>query len=852
MYYKPLYIILVFSCMTVFSGCAVRPSGPAREVVQDTIAIEDDLAIRRSRFSPRGAYNPERTKVFDLVHTKLQVSFDWQKQHLLGLATVTLRPWFYAQDTLRLDARGFDIHAVNMVGQGGAQPLWYRYDSEVITMALGRTYNRTENVTVEIDYTAKPNELPEGGSAAITSDKGLYFINPLGNDPNKPRQIWTQGETQANSAWFPTIDSPNQRCTQEMYITVDTNFTTLSNGTLVYSRTNKGGTRTDYWEQKLPHAPYLFMMAVGEFAIVKDSWEGMEVNYYVEPPYAQHAKAVFGNTPEMLTFFSNRLGVRYPWAKYSQIVVRDYVSGAMENTTASVFMEALQIDDREILDTDWDYIIAHELFHQWFGDLVTTESWANLPLNEAFANYSEYLWAEYKKGRLEADHHNMVERMQYLDEAQTKQVPLIRYYYTNREDMFDSHSYAKGGRVLHMLRKYVGDEAFFESLKVYLTQNKFKDVEVHNLRLAFEEVTGQDLNWFFNQWFMEGGHPELQVEHTYTGNQLQLTVRQVQDTSLAPTYKMPLDVEVWVNDQKRIFPIVVDKNRQSFTFDLPSAPQAVVFDAEQQLLAVIEHNKSVEEYIEQYKRSDKFQARFDALNALEAHMERAEVENTILIALNDSSDHIREHALDLLAKMEPDRFETVRNRIMQIAIRDPKSTVRATAVQLLGANPDAASMEIFARAMQDRSYLVAASGLSAYLEHAGDEGDKLKAINQFKELTNKNVIAVVADYFSSAGQGSPEAYNWFVHKLQGAQPEIKYYMLQYLGKYLLNANPQEQEKGAKVLEEIARNDANYIARFGAYQALSLLVDMEGVEDIRKDIRDKEQDPKVIRLFNMIP
>lgn len=849
---KSSYSILVLAlCLHVFTGCKIQqnPTTATPEAVQEQIA--DDIVVPNTIITSKGPYNPERTKVFDLLHTKLEVRFDWQKQHLLGTATVTLRPWFYPQQKLELDAKGFDIHAVNIIENNRASKAPYTYDGKVIAIQLDKMYSRTEDITVEIDYTAKPNSLPTGGSEAITSDKGLYFINPTGEDPSKPRQIWTQGETQANSAWFPTIDSPNQRCTQEMYITVDTNFTTLSNGTLVYSRTNGNGTRTDYWEQNLPHAPYLFMMAVGEHAIVKDSWNGMEVNYYVEPAYAPYAKAIFGNTPEMLTFFSQKLGVKYPWAKYSQIVVRDYVSGAMENTTASIFMEALQVDDRELLDNNWDDIIAHELFHQWFGDLVTTESWANLPLNESFANYSEYLWQEYKYGRAEADYHAMNEELQYLSEAQTKQEPLIRYHYQDREDMFDSHSYAKGGRVLHMLRKYVGDDAFFASLKYYLEQNKFKDVEIHNLRLAFEEVTGEDLNWFFNQWFLRPGHPQLRVEHKYNAGQLWLKVWQTQDSLATPIYKLPLQIETWIGEQKNLFPVIVTEAYQEFTIPLERKPEVILFDAEQQLLGTVDHPKTQAEFMAQFIKSNKFQARFDALDSLAAHIDKPEVEQLVIKALSDSSWVIRELALSIFNVHTPSAYSKVKEQITQLAISDPKSAVRAAAIQVLENFPAPENTEIYKAGMQDKSYMVNAVALDTYLRVVEDESEKDEQIRKFKDSKNKDIISVVADYF--AEQASPKDYNWFEERINSSNPEIRFLVVHNFGTYLLKTESEQIKlAGAKLLEKMAKDDPSYYVKFSAYQALGLLIDLPQVKEKREKIKQEEMDPKLKRLYDLVP
>ena len=274
---------------------------------------------------PTTPVRPAATILTDLLDTKLDIRFDWAKQQLIGVATVSVRPHFYSQNQLVLDAKGFDIKNVRLLTKGKEKTLNYTYDKRRLIIALDHQYTRTEPYQVRISYVAKPNELAAGGSAAITSDKGLYFINPLGTDKNKPRQIWTQGETEANSCWFPTIDKPNQRMTQEITMTVDAQYKTLSNGLLISSKTNTDGTRTDVWKQSLPAAPYLTMIAVGDFAVVTDKWCDKEVSYYVEPRFEKTARAVFGRTPAMMEFFSTQLAIAFPWEKYSQVAVYDFV-----------------------------------------------------------------------------------------------------------------------------------------------------------------------------------------------------------------------------------------------------------------------------------------------------------------------------------------------------------------------------------------------------------------------------------------------------------------------------------------------------------------------------------------------
>ncbi|MDC0339312.1 M1 family metallopeptidase, partial [Flavobacteriales bacterium] len=459
----------------IFSGLLTFSCTPKKQI-QETSSIENIIEEEEEEPAMRKHYNPSEKRVNDLLHTKLKVSFDWENQQLNGEAYLTLRPYFYATDSLTLDAKAMDIHSVRENDEK-AMELAYTYDGQFLRIKLPKEYKRTEQYNIYIKYTAKPEEVKQEGSSAISDAKGLYFINHDGADKNKHMEIWTQGETEASSAWFPTIDSPNEKTTEEIYMTVQDKYTTLSNGLLVESTPNENGTRTDYWKMEQPHSPYLFMMAVGEFEIVKDTWRKkdsseIEVNYYVEKKFEPHARAIFGKTPKMIEHFSELLGVEYPWSKYSQVVVRDYVSGAMENTSATIHGEFLYQTKREIIDGGNESIIAHELFHHWFGDLVTCESWANLPLNESFANYSQFLWDDFEYGRMEADMNAYGEMEGYfLSAQQGGHVDMIRFDYQSKEDMFDGHSYNKGGRILNMLRSYVGDEAFFASLKLYLTKN---------------------------------------------------------------------------------------------------------------------------------------------------------------------------------------------------------------------------------------------------------------------------------------------------------------------------------------------------------------------------------------------
>ena len=842
------YFLAFLSLFTACKSAEIPQEGRQQEpdTTTEVASLFDSAALQmQPEIRSYKDYRATPTRLHDLVHTKLEVGFDWEQQRLNGIATLELVPHFYPQSELVLDAKGFDIHQVRMLKGAQKIPLRYEYDGEKIVIQLDKEYTRNQNYFVQIDYTAKPNERELGGSQAITSDKGLYFINPLGEDPDKPRQIWTQGETEANSAWFPTIDAPNQRSTQEMYITVNNRFKTISNGTLVSSTLQNDSIRTDYWKMDKSHAPYLFMMAIGEFAQVDDEWNGIEVDYFVEPEYEKYAKAIFGNTPEMLTFFSEKLGYPYPWDKYAQVVVRDYVSGAMENTTASIFMEALQVDDRELLDDNWDYIIAHELFHQWFGDLVTTESWSNLPLNEAFATYSEYLWSEYKYGEEAAAHTLMKEAASYFSEAETKQVDLIRFYYDDKEDMFDNHSYAKGGRILHMLRKYVGDEAFFASLQRYLKKNEYQPVEVHDLRLAFEEVTGEDLNWFFNQWFLDSGHPVLEVEEEYKNGQLVLKVRQQQNFNTTPLYKLPLYVDVFTNGDRQRFAIEITEPYQEFELEVGADPELVIFDAEEQLLAEITHEKTPEEYRYQYLHGEHYISRYKALEKIvEAGVTEKENKDILLAALEDQSYYIRRLAIGAFDEYAGPDKAAIEARIAKL-VKDEKSLVRADALNVLATLNPAAYQEQFRKGLEDRAYSVIAASIYGYSKT--DAKDKSVLFEKYGNVDNADVSLALADYYIQNKEAN--RYDWFKSKLKSQKGSDLYYFLNYFGQYVNDQPLEVVEDAAKILEKYAKNDPAYYVRYSAFTALALLEKLPNLNEKLKEIAAQEEDPRVKQAYS---
>ena len=684
-------------------------------------------------------YRATPEKINDMVHTKLDARFDYSKSQLIGKAWITLKPHFYSTDSLLLDAKGMDIKQVAMVKAGKNTPLKYTYDGLALNIDLDRKYKGGEEYTIYVDYIAKPDEFQAKGSAAITDAKGLYFINPRGEEKDKPTQIWTQGETEATSVYVPVIDKPNQKTTQEFILTVPAKYVTLSNGKLASQKSNTDGTRTDHWKMEQPHAPYLFFIGVGDYNIVKDSYKGKEVSYYVEKEYAPVARRIFGNTPEMMQYFSTITGIDFPWVKYGQIVGRDYVSGAMENTTATLHQESAYQDARELTDENrWEDVIAHELFHQWFGDLVTTESWSNLTLNESFANYSEYLWREYKYGKDAADEHSYNDMQGYLGSG-SEQKDLVRFNYHDKEDMFDAVSYNKGGRILHMLRNFVGDSAFNRAMNLFLNTNRYKAAEAHQLRLAFEEVTGKDLNWFFNQWYFSSGHPNLDIAYSYDGAKKQAVVIVKQTQQSDKVFQLPVAVDVWNGGNKTRYNVWVDNKADTFTFAAPTRPDLVNFDADKTLLAQKSENKSLDEYTHQYRYGNYLDRR-EAVDAALKAQDQQKAVALLTMAMNDKYHGLRSYTISNLDLTKQPVRTTAEPVLAKLAQSDPKRLVKAAAIGRLGEYFDAKYIPLFKSAINDSSYSVAGNALAAL-----SELDSVQAYNEAKRLAATPVKGKLAD-----------------------------------------------------------------------------------------------------------
>ncbi len=554
----------------------------------------------------------------DIVHIALTLQLDIAQQSLRGTCATTVRAVQEAVSGLTLDAVDLQIAQVR---QAGGATLPYDYDGQRLRVTFPEPLQRGAPATVEVDYGVTKPRL------------GLYFITPDAAYPHKPVQVWSQCQDEDARYWFPCFDAPNEKATTEMTVTVPQPYFVLSNGTLLSTtRDEAAGTITYHWLQDQPHSTYLMTLVVGEFSERTEMVDGLPVQWYVTPGREDDGQRAFGDTPEMVRFFSQRLGVPYPWNKYAQIAVSDFVFGGMENTTATTQTDLTLHDARAHLDFSSNGLVAHELAHQWFGNLLTCKHWSHAWLNEGFATYFDALFHEHHKGTDEFRYYMYQNAKAYFrEDAEHYRRPIVANLYKEPIDLFDHHLYEKGSLVLHMLRYMLGDTAFWDSLQQYVTANRHQVVETVDLERAIETATGRNLQAFFQQWIYKGGHPEYQVEFAWDDATriATVTIRQQQQTGTehgveTPLFDMPVTLlfalpEGEVAPAERepsAFPLRVHEQLHTFHIALPAKPRWMSFDPGNWILKKLQLKAPKDMLIAQLQHDPDVMGRIYAAEAL--------------------------------------------------------------------------------------------------------------------------------------------------------------------------------------------------------------------------------------------
>jgi len=563
-----------------------------------------------------------RSKDYDLQHSKVALRFDVAQKKVIGDVTHTVSILRPGTDKVAFDSVGLQIQSVT-VNKAAAK---FDTTDAKLNVTLPKAAKAGDKFDVEIKYEGKPN-------------KGLYFILPDKFYPNRPAQIWTQGESEDTRYYLPTYDYPNDRLTTETILTVPAEWTTVSNGKLISVTDAGNGSKTWTWRESQPSSTYLFTVVAGELAQVKDTWRNIPVTYYAPKDRGDRLVPNYSRTPTMIDLFSKKLGVDYPWEKYSQAMVDEFVAGGMENSSATT-NTASSLNSPQIaseLVTDEDGLISHELGHQWFGDLVTTKDWGNIWLNEGFATFMETIWIESHFGKEQADYERWEAAHGWFAQTNLFSKPIVRFDFDDSSE-FDGNAYTKGGWVLYMLRRQLGEQQFYAGLQHYLQVNRGKNVVTADLIKAIEEATNQNVDQFFNQWVYGAGAPKFEVSYTYDDAKKQVLLKVKQTQKLegrVGLFRVPADVEITNATGPKLYPVVVSKDSETFPFPSQSAPEMVLFDKGGQILKSVAFKKEKKELLYQLKNATELADRADAVTALG----KLKNDDEVAAALGDTLQH---------------------------------------------------------------------------------------------------------------------------------------------------------------------------------------------------------------------
>jgi len=776
--------------------------------------------VQRALLGRPARYAPDRP--FDATHVRLDLDVDLRRKTLSGTCETTVRARRSGVRRLEFDCVDLKVSRVEADGR----PVRFKLKDGRLSVALPRELSESAEARILFRY------------RVVNPEAGLHFVR-------KPEQMWSQSQPEDARRWFPCHDSPHAKVTSEVRARVPAGFRAVSNGVLV-DQSSAGGRETWHWKMNRPHSIYLITLVVGRFSEIEEDWDGIPVVYYCEKGREDDARRGFGKTAKALKFFSEKTGVRYPYPRYAQVAVAEY-PGGMEHTTCTTQTDACLIDRRAGLDHDLDLLVAHELAHQWFGDLVTCAEWPHAWLNEGFATYFEVLFQEHDKGRAEADYEMLANARAYFDEdARRYRRPIVCRTYVDPWTIFDRHLYEKGSWVLHMLRRELGDDLWWKAVGHYLGKHRDSSVQTQDLVLAIEEATGRNLQSFFDQWVYRAGHPVLRARFSYDtklkrGSLWLLQTQGVDDAN--PAFRFRAHVRAtgrgWTRD---FFEDVKDKEHR-FTWALPGEPLNVEFDPDFVLLKRIALAKPAPMWLYQLTRGSSPILRAlaaepvarwggeDAARALAAAAARekfwgAAVE--MVRSLGGVPGAAADRALDgLLKSVKHPRVlravvaEVARRgragaeaRLAPFARRHPALGVQAEALRGLASLGGSRSSSAVARGLRTPSYRdvlasAAVSGLAASRDPRVLSRLKAAAVAPSPYGARAAAWRALADFAAF----DPSLVPWMCARVSDPDERLTLSAVAALGA-------AEDERALPLLERLAKKSANPRVRVYAEEALA--------------------------------
>jgi aminopeptidase N len=779
---------------------------------------------------PTSTRHFERDRPFAIEHIALDVTLDVEARGVRAKATVDVRRVDPTADELELDAVGFDVRDVTVDGRVAS----WRYDGRSLRVILPAGGTR-EHAKVLVTYRATPR-------------RGLYFLEPDEHYPSRPRQVWSQCQEEDARHWFPCHDSPHVKMTTEIVAHVPAGWYALSNGALVSSSKPKDGTATFHWKMSEPHPSYLVTLAAGEFAEITDKAKAgdreIPLSYLVPRGREEEGRRTFARTPDMIAHFSEITGVPYPWNKYAQIVVADFIFGGMENTTATTMYEHILLDERAQLDITSDDLIAHELAHQWFGDYVTCRAWYEGWLNEGFATFFEHVWREKALGRDEYDYGLKVDLDAYVGEAHGRyRRPIVCQDYDAPLDLFDRHLYEKGGLVLHALRMELGDALFWRGIRGYLASHARGVVETRDLQRAMEAVSGRSLGRFFEQGVLKAGHPEIEIEIGWDKGVLTVGTKQTQSSSdgVPACFELPLDLDV-ADEQGAVArrSVRIAERQQSFALASPTRPAFVVVDPAMRIVGEVRTKVPADMLRRQLVAAPTGRGRWLAAQALSRVDDAPSVE-ALARRLSDERElwMVRAECASALGKGRAregfDALKTAR------ATGHPK--VRRAVIEALGSFKTTEAFEaIKPYALRDDSYLV--------------EGEAARALGRTRQASALDLLVDLLErpsWFDVVRAGAIDGLAALRddRAIPHLTARVRYGHPQRARRAALMALPKltSDRKARETIEQLL-DDANPLLRIDAVRALGELGDVKARPALR-DHLETDLDARVRRRIREV-
>jgi aminopeptidase N len=685
------------------------------------------LVIASARLKADEPYARDRD--YDLQHSKIALRFDVEQKRVIGDVAHTVAILREGTAKLAFDSVGLNIESVTV----NKAPAKFETTPSKLIVPLPAGAHSGEKFDVEIRYEGKPT-------------KGLYFILPDKDYPDRPKQIWTQGESEDTRYYLPTYDYPNDRLTTETILTVPASWITVANGRLINVAKTGNDMKTWTWRESLPSSTYLITVVAGEFDEVKQTWQGLPVTYYAPRGRGNRLTPNYERTPAMMELFSKKLGVDYPWEKYSQTMVDDFVAGGMENSSATTNSSSSLRNPKLIQEFpgDEDPLISHELAHQWFGDTVTCNDWGNIWLNEGFATFFETVWTESHYPKDQADYDRWTSIHEWLAQESLYAKPIVRHDFDDSSE-FDDNAYGKGGMVLYMLRQQIGEDAFYRGLHRYLEVHRGKNVVTADLIKAIDEANHTNVQQFFDEWIYGAGAPKFDVSYTYDDvkHQLALTVKQTQKVEgHVGIFHVPVDVEITTASGPKLHRIAVSKDSETFLLHSDSAPLMVLFDKGGHILKSADFHKEKKEWLYQLKNAADLADRAEAVQALAKLKKDDEVVVALGSALNtDRAWGLRDIAADTLGRIGN---AAAGKQLLDGLDANPQPYVRDHIVAALGNIKDEPKIaaKLLAVAREDTSYRARANALQSI--------GKLKLANALPVLSAAVSTASPDDFLRNA------------------------------------------------------------------------------------------------------